>query len=214
MFANLANEAAHNHHEQVPISLLSKALSRIGDALSCVPSLGHDSYPTERSAGLARRRSSAQCIFEFFKRAHKWHQEGWRRHLYWHCFTQPPKLQYKDLLDDITDNSNRRKELSDSRAQTELREIHGKVMDIQAALALQSSVSGQYQHEAYRPPVFVLDLISIAEQHRRCDAKLISITGCRASGGTGAAYLKESRIASGSRRSLISGLPPGNAARQ
>lgn len=77
-------------------------------------------------------------IFEFLARAHRWYQEGWGRHL-WHSITQPPKLKYKDLVEDISESSNRIRELSGLETQVEIREMNRKLTDMVATLAIHSS---------------------------------------------------------------------------
>ncbi|KAI9147502.1 N-carbamoyl-L-amino-acid hydrolase [Paramyrothecium foliicola] len=136
----LVVSAAQNHQDT--ISLLAKALSQIGDALANVE-LATNLFPTERM-----RRAVEELythIFEFFERAQKWYQEGWCRHL-WHSFSQPPKLQWKDIVEDILESSNRITQLSHAGSQGDIREIKLelmdtklKLMDIMAAQALHSS---------------------------------------------------------------------------
>ena len=93
-------------------------------------------YPTERMRVAVEELYTN--IFEFFTRARRWYQEGWCRRL-WHSISHPPKLQYQDVLDEITSSSDRIKELSHSGTQLEIRDMNKKLSDIVATLVIHSS---------------------------------------------------------------------------
>lgn len=69
------------------------------------------------------------CLLEFLIRAHGWCNESKMRHFY-HSYTQPRELRYKDLLDRVTQHSNDIIQLATIGAQVELRIMH-RTQDIQ-----------------------------------------------------------------------------------
>ncbi|KAI8677450.1 hypothetical protein NCS56_00635000 [Fusarium sp. Ph1] len=62
-------------------------------------------------------------VLDFLLIAHSWCNESKLRHAY-HSFTRPHEIQYKDLLERITDCTNTINELADVGAQTEIRVMH------------------------------------------------------------------------------------------
>ncbi|KAI3326320.1 hypothetical protein HD806DRAFT_532967 [Xylariaceae sp. AK1471] len=113
---------AVQNHETV-LALLTKALSRIADALPRVEFYSL-LYPT------ARMRIAVEELFahllRFFVRGLDWCQENTFFHII-HSITRPPELRYKDTLEQIDELSRRIDQLALTASQAEIRTIHNKL---------------------------------------------------------------------------------------
>ncbi|KAK7994555.1 hypothetical protein PG991_016143, partial [Apiospora marii] len=125
---------AVQNHESV-ITLLAKALSRIGDVLPRVE-FYTTLYPTERITNAVEELYAQLLVF--LDRAMDWCQEGTLLHIL-HSITRPPELQYADILERIDAISRRIDQLAITGSQAEIRAIHQKV---DAGLQLNRSSAG------------------------------------------------------------------------
>lgn len=70
-------------------------------------------------------------LLRFFIRAYDWCHEGSFRHLL-HSITRPPELRYRDLLREISENSQQIDQLAVSSSRVEIREMHLKLLKVLA----------------------------------------------------------------------------------
>ncbi|KAK4166271.1 hypothetical protein QBC43DRAFT_189396, partial [Cladorrhinum sp. PSN259] len=113
-------------NRQSTIALISKALSQIAESLPQVE-LATILYPTDRMMRTVEHLYSS--ILNFLVRTREWCEEGSVRRLL-HSITRPPELVYKDLLDQIAENSRLVDRLAVAGAQAETRRINSKLTAI------------------------------------------------------------------------------------
>lgn len=121
--------SAQNH--ETTICTLSKALAQIAEKLPQVE-LATVLCPT------ARMREAVGKLYanllQFFIRAHNWYREGPWRHFI-HSITRPVELRYKDLLDEIDQNSRNISQLVVVGAQVKVYEMDQKLDKVISCLA-------------------------------------------------------------------------------
>ncbi|KAF4634159.1 hypothetical protein G7Y89_g3948 [Cudoniella acicularis] len=102
------------------ITELSKALSSIADALPRAK-IHTILYPTEMMKHTVAMLYA--CVIRFLHRAMCWYKEGKLKHMV-SAFTRPASLRFKDLVEEISELSNRADKLAAASAHAELRDLH------------------------------------------------------------------------------------------
>ncbi|KAK6512579.1 hypothetical protein TWF481_001463 [Arthrobotrys musiformis] len=117
------------NHEELVVQL-AKGITKIADALPRT-NLRLILYPT------AQMRYSIQTLYahiiKFLMRGVEWYQQpSWKRAV--SSITQPFALRFKDILEDISDQSREIDQLAQAASQAEIRDMHNMVASIKGLL--------------------------------------------------------------------------------